>query len=98
MDFYSLLEKTTRLQITILDTIYHSNKIWSIEQLAEFTACDKRSVQNYCEQVRTLSISDQFRKEGRNYLFFRYQFGFSRIDSVHFEALAYFSSVEKFMP
>ena len=41
MDFYSLLEKTTRLQITILDTIYHSNKIWSIEQLAEFTACDK---------------------------------------------------------
>ncbi|MBS6010963.1 MAG: helix-turn-helix domain-containing protein [Enterococcus faecium] len=69
MDFYSLLEKTTRLQITILDTIYHSNKIWSIEQLAEFTACDKRSIQNYCEQVRTLSISDQFRKEGRNYLF-----------------------------
>ena len=89
MDFYSLLEKTTRLQITILDTIYHSNKIWSIEQLAEFTACDKRSVQNYCEQVRTLSISDQLRK---------YQFGFSRIDSVHFEALAYFSSIEKFMP
>ncbi|MEX1550333.1 hypothetical protein [Enterococcus sp. C50] len=69
MNQFFSLERPIQMQLTILETLYFSEKSYSLEKLAHSISSDKRSAAQYCQKIQELPNAIHFSKTSSYYRF-----------------------------
>lgn len=69
MNQFFSLERPIQMQLAILETLYFSEKPYSLEKLARSLSSDKRSVAQYCQKIQELPNAIHFAKISSHYHF-----------------------------
>lgn len=69
MNQFFSLERPIQMQLTILETLYFSEKSYSLEKLAHSISSDKRSAAQYCQKIQELPNTIHFSKTSSYYRF-----------------------------